>query len=206
MANETQRLQAENIAMRRDIDDYRAKDKEFSELTEEEFKELVQRNPRVKSLYDKSVAKGAHSTAENRLQKMKEEQQAPDPTPEIDARADRLDRKERALALAIEKNLDPEQAFSLLGLDADSTDETRLDAAAEIRQAGRNEFLKANGRTPVVNLNMSPMGLAELERMPDHMLSKIPGEVLDRAHAEMMDQGKKTLRERISTGIFGGKK
>ncbi len=205
MANETQRLQAENIAMRRDIDDYRAKDKEFSELTEEEFKELVQRNPRVKSLYDKSVAKGAHSTAQNELAKMKTEQ-APDPAPEIDARADRLDRKERALALAIEKNLEPAQAFALLGLDADSTDETRLDAAADIRQAGRNEFLKANGRTPVVNLNMSPMGLAELERMPDRMLEKVPGEVLDRAHAEMMDQGKKTLRERISTGIFGGKK
>ncbi len=206
MANETQRLQAENIAMRRDIDDYRAKDKEFSELTEEEFKELVQRNPRVKSLYDKSVAKGAHSTAENRLQKMKKEQQAPDPTPEIDARADRLDRKERALALAIEKNLEPAQAFALLGLDSDSTDETRLDAAAEIRQAGRNEFLKANGRTPVVNLNMSPMGLAELERMPDRMLEKVPVEVLDRAHDEMRAQGRKTLRERLSAGIFGGKK
>ena len=205
MANELEKLQSENIGMRRQIDEYQAKDKEFSELTEEEFKELVQRNPRVKSLYDKSVAKGAHSTAQNELAKMKTEQ-APDPAPEIDARADRLDRKERALALAIEKNLDPEQAFALLGLDADSTDETRLDAAADIRQAGRNEFLKANGRTPHVSLNMSPIGLAELERMPDSMLEKVPGEVLDRAHAEMMDQGKKTLRERISTGIFGGKK
>ena len=152
MANETQRLQAENIAMRRDIDDYRAKDKEFSELTEEEFKELVQRNPRVKSLYDKSVAKGAHSTAENRLQKMKEEQQAPDPTPEIDARADRLDRKERALALAIEKNLEPAQAFALLGLDADSTDEPgwtplrRSDKRAEMsfsRQTGARRTFRS---------------------------------------------------------------
>ena len=176
------------------------------EWTDERYTEMLKTDKEFAAAHDRRISAALQTYKKTETEKETEKPEAPDPAPDLDARADRLDRKERALALAIEKNLDPEQAFALLGLDADSTDETRLDAAADIRQAGRNEFLKANGRTPHVSLNMSPIGLAELERMPDSMLDKVPGEVLDRAHAEMMDQGKKTLRERISTGIFGGKK
>ena len=175
------------------------------EWTDERYTEMLKTDKEFAAAHDRRISAALQTYKKTETEKETEKPEAPDPTPDLDVRADRLDRKERALSLAIEKNLDPEQAFALLGLDSDSTDETRLDAAAEIRQAGRNEFLKANSRTPVVSLNLAPMGLKDLERMPDRMLEKVPGEVLDRAHAEMMDQGKKTLRERISAS-FGGKK
>lgn len=68
---------------------------------------------------------------------------------DLDARADLLDRKERALALALDRGLDPKAAFTLLGLD-DATDEERLDSLAEhtaaTEKAAIERTLRTNGR------------------------------------------------------------
>jgi len=122
-----------------------------------------------------------------------------------------LNRRERVFNLAIEKNIDPKTAFSLLGL-TDESDAEKLENAAErekeIRQAAINEFMKDNGRIPhkSVRLRTEPMTLQEIAKLPADVQAGLAPEVTNQAvdrHLEEKKKGKST-RAWLSKTFSGG--
>ena len=178
----------------------------LASLSEADFQKMLEANPKLRSQYDARLNKGTQSALEtfkrNELPKIKEELQNESGVTEKEKL---LDRKMQVLTLATDRGLDPAQAFALLGLDPDATDADRLDAAGDIRQQGRNEFLKENGRTPHVSLNMEPSVFDKLAELPDDMLSRVSDETIAKAEKEMLSEGKKTLGQSLRERFFGGK-
>ena len=188
----------------------KAVEEKLASFTREDFQQLKESNPVFRSVVDSETNKGVHTSTENfkrnfeenELPKIKEELQNESGVTEKEKL---LDRKMQVLTLATDRGLDPAQAFALLGLDPDATDADRLDAAGDIRQQGRNEFLKENGRTPHVSLNMEPSVFDKLAELPDDMLSRVSDETIAKAEKEMLSEGKKTLGQSLRERFFGGK-
>ena len=144
------------------------------------------------------------------LKEQKAKTETKDNEAALEARTSLLDRKERVFTLAAERGLDPKAAISLLGLD-ESTDEQRLDNLGVIRQAVVDETLKTNGRRPheSVKLNMSPMSLEAINKLPEDQLKRMNPEVVDKALTDHLadiknKRGGGSLRSRLTSSLFGG--
>ena len=129
----------------------------------------------------------------------------------LTVRKDLLDRRERALGLAIEKGIDPQQAFKLLGLDGDQDDETILDNLVahdeEIVKKAKTEFRIANGRERPhrsVRLQMEPPTLADLAKLAPDQLARVSGATLDQAIAADRKANTTTRRQAAERDLLGG--
>ena len=195
----------ENEELQKKIDD--GVRERLASFTREDFQELRKNNPAVRSIVDSEVNKGANTGfetfKENEVPKLKEQWQS---EAGIDAREKLVERKLEAMKLATDRNLDVETAFSLLGLDDDATDESRLDAVADIKQAARNEFLKANGRQPHISLRTETGLYDRLDKLPPDQLAKVSPGLIDQAGEEMLKKGKKSRGQSLREELFGGKK
>ena len=122
---------------------------------------------------------------------------------QITEREKLLDRKERVLILAMEKGINPQEAFSLLGLDGDRDDETRLGdyqtQVEGIKQTERKAIAKENGKNPYKNVTLSfdVPPIEKLLKMSPEKIRTYPTEKI----TEVVDEfeGKKpSLRDRIA--------
>lgn len=121
-----------------------------------------------------------------------------------------LQRRERVLTLALEKGIQPQQAFNVLFGD---DDEARLDgltslidAEAEARTDAEvaRRFPKDRKPPQTGNLDMSVPTYDELLGMPEERLQQLPKGTIARA-AERQTQGKGSLRSRVSDLVKGGR-
>ena len=196
MATELEKLELENGRLRREIDVAKTSqggsDKTVTRLM-----------ARIKELETGDIGADPGEEAE------KPKPDTPEPPSSVAEREALLARKERVLALALDKGIAPEKAFSLLGLNGGGDSEA-LDALGEytsdIKAETRTEVLKANGRTPErPRLQMRHSTLEEISRLPDEQIMSLPGDTINRAIAEHTG-GKQTARKGILSSIFGGKK
>ena len=125
-----------------------------------------------------------------------------DPATALDAKAKALDRKETVLSLAIERGIDPKAAFSLLGIDSDSTDEDRLDAIAEYAEKAtqdtKDQILKNNTRTPRISQLSTETSDEHILANPEHYPSDIVNAALERGLEQ--EREKRTLRSAMGGG------
>ena len=177
-------------------------DEELQKINEADFERLLAQNKAVKSVFDSKLHKGVSSGVNTALEKMKGEQEQ-DAEAKLADREKILDRKERALALAVEKGIEPQTAFTLLGLD-DSDDETRLDTVEQIRIAERKKIIGENGRTPRVTLPDTDL-IDRLAALPVEQQAKLSGPTLALAEKEMLAQGKPRPWAAFTEKLFGSK-
>ena len=173
---------------------------------------LQSENEKLKKAVSNADRNVSAQVAENkRLQALSDGKEPDTPEPPaddaLDRRRDELDRKERVLTLAVEKGIDPGQAFELLGLDAD--DGERLDRFIahdeQTRAQAREDILAANGRTPSKRVFGSELTADDYEKMPSDMLENIDTSVLSSALEKADPTEPLTLRQRLSSA-FGGAK
>ena len=178
----------------------------------EQLNDMRTENEKLKkrvSATDRNVS--AQVVENKRLQALADGKEPDTPEPPaddaLDRRRDKLDRRERVLTLAVEKGIDPGQAFELLGLDAD--DGERLDRFIahdeQIRTKAREDILGANGRTPVKNIFTAELTADDYDKMPNDMLQNIDSSVLSSALERAEPTEPMTLRQRLSSA-FGGAK
>ena len=139
-------------------------------------------------------------------------EKTPDPAEKLSAELAQktaiLDRRERVLGLAIQKGLDPEKTFALLGLDG-ADDEVMLDRIATneetVAKDTRNQVLRDNGRSPHTSVKLGGKLTADvLDRMGDDQLSQISPRVVAEALAEADSRGTRpTLRQKIANDLRG---
>ena len=122
-----------------------------------------------------------------------------------------LDRREKALNIAVERGLDPKTVFSLLGLDDETTDEDRIDAIAGIKQNAKNDLLRENGVKPheTIKLKFDVMPPSQYNALSDDQLEGLPPEehnkIIDKAiEAEKQKRSGGSLRARLSRAFGGG--
>ena len=119
-----------------------------------------------------------------------------------------LDRRERVLGLAIQKGLDPEKTFALLGLDG-ADDDAMIDRIATneatIVGEARTMWLRQNGRTPHGSIKLGDKLSADvLDRMGDDQLSQISPRVVAEALADADSLSTRpTLRQKIANDLRG---
>ena len=178
----------------------------------EQLNDMRTENEKLKkrvSATDRNVS--AQVVENKRLQALADGKEPDTPEPPaddaLDRRRDKLDRRERVLTLAVEKGIDPGQAFELLGLDAD--DGERLDRFIahdeQTRAQAREDILAANGRTPSKRVFGSELTADDYEKMPSDMLENIDTSVLSSALEKADPTEPLTLRQRLSSA-FGGAK
>ena len=133
-------------------------------------------------------------------------------TADLDARREALDRRERALALALDRGLEPAAVYTMLGLD-DLDDEARVDAMAERDEAQKAELKKANRRAngrerphQSIKLSLAPQSYEDLARMSPDRLAALPDSTFERA--KQIDKAEKTETRRQShfKALFGSKR
>jgi hypothetical protein len=126
---------------------------------------------------------------------------------ELKRRRDDLDRRERAIKLALDRNIDTKEAYRFLGLD-DKGDAGVLDAVLDDRQRSRNEFLRRNGRTPAgdVKLGTGQLTMKKLERMSDAQVEALPAEALAEFSTTIGTKSKQTVGQKLHRDLFGGEK
>ena len=182
------------------------KEKYLAEMTEDDFQKLLEVNKPVRSLFDSRLNKGTATSTqtwiEKQLPELKKKWEAETGT---DARERQIEQKLEAIKLAADRGIDVELAFRLLGLDSDATDESRLDAAEEIKKAGRTEFLKANGRTPRVTLPQTANIIDRLAALPVEQQARLSDSTIALAEKEMMAQGKPRPWKTFTEKLFGGR-
>lgn len=135
--------------------------------------------------------------------------------PTVDDREKLLERKEKALSLAVERGIDPKKAFALLGIDNDSDDEDRLNAiaayGASTEQKTKDAILAEHVRNPRKGdprLSLDPMSLEEINKLSDAEILAMPGDVMDAAFKRYDVENspqRKTLRRSIAERIRGAK-
>ena len=130
-------------------------------------------------------------------------------TADLDARREALDRRERALALALDRGLEPAAVYTMLGLD-DLDDEARVDAMAERDEAQKAELKKANRRAngrerphQSIKLSMEPQSYEDLARMSPDRLAALPDSTW--AQAKQIESAKttETRRQGHLRALFG---
>ena len=130
-------------------------------------------------------------------------------TADLDARREALDRRERALALALDRGLEPAAVYTMLGLD-DLDDEARVDAMAERDEAQKAELKKANRRAngrerphQSIKLSMEPQSYEDLARMSPDRLAALPDATW--AQAKQIESAKttETRRQGHLRALFG---
>ena len=190
------------------MDDEKLKDigASFDDATDEDIVALMKNSKQFAKLLDQRVSRAIETYAANHPSDDGEEKD--DGQAQANAeRAATLDRKERIFNLAIERDIDPKTALSLLGLD-DADDAERLDSLEAIRQSERDRILKANGRTfnDVKLRSAGELTLEEISRMPDHVQENLAPEITDKALSNYIEskKGSGTLRAAL-TGAFGGR-
>lgn len=187
----------------------------FSELSEDELKsnfgELLKSNPAFASTIDARISKAIQTAIENHDKKRAAEEAGKKAADEAKAEmalkttADLLDRRERALKLAVENNLDPATVYTLLGIDGGATDEDRIEALAgygeDIEKKAISRILRENGRTiETVALRDPPRTFEEIAAMPDHMQRELDPAVMDAAIDEMKNRRRVSVRNQILGG------
>ena len=183
------------------------------EWTEERYTELLKTDKDIQRLHDRRIWKGVETALANAEEKSKatkekadaEAKAKADAAADIDARETLLDRKLEAMRLAKDRDMDPEQVFSLLGLDDDSTDESRLDAVDAVRLQERRKIVKANGRTPHVTLDTSAGLYDRLANLAPEQLARVSDETILAADQENQAKGRKSLGQSLKDRFFGGK-
>ena len=176
-------------------------DEELQKINEADFERLLAQNKAARSVFDSKLHKGVSSGVNTALEKMKGEQEQ-DAEAKLADREKILDRKERALALAVEKGIEPQTAFTLLGLD-DSDDETRLDTVEQIRIAERKKIIVENGRTPHVTLNTSRF-LDLDKRLTPEQQGRLSAETIALAEKQLLNEGRPSPWKNFREKLFGG--
>ena len=141
--------------------------------------------------------------------KSKTAKKADDLELQLAAKEREIDRRERVLKMAMDKGIDPQTAFSLLGINGN--EETALDALVEfksnVEQTTTDRLLRENGRNPLRGLKMSTGGrsLAEINALSDDEIMRLPGDTISRAIKEYeQKQRGGTAGNAMRDRIFGG--
>ena len=190
-------------------------------MSEQSILELQEANERMKQRVQQLLGQNNdldknNRDLEERLQAQESEgtrsktaKKADDLELTLAAKEREIDRRERVLKMAMDKGIDPQTAFSLLGIGGD--DETAMDAALEfksdVEKSTTNRLLKENGRNPLRGLKMStgPYTLEEYAARPelqDHARPEDLANAVD-DYTKRRKRGE-TAGEGMRKQIFGG--